>query len=423
MNSKKVLFLTSLLALTTLAGCGKKASSGNVNDGVPTSMILPEGGEKQEETPDVASYPEQIILNHRTAAFNVGETFKLEPVSQFKYDGANLKYESKNAAVATVDDNGLITGIAAGETEVVVTDKNNPDFKTTVPVVVARSITTEQAGPLCDALNAYEAANPRDEVVQYMMREKTIAKRKAKKNQNDPEEEYKQYYYDRSDELMIFSVQDAYLRMIETDSEIRTEDGSIDFTSYDWIFHTNRYFNTLVYHQTGDVKTFYSAPTEDYMDGERCVPLYDVLDTMFSVGHTFFTNRLESLKLSDATDIAANEYNNVFDKKMGSLGDGSLVLSATLKFKDSTADQEDETNYGIPYGTPTPTDQASTWIIKNNKMVATYFTITSTYTIGEYEYLETIKVDYKYDEISEDRHEICDPDRKDYQIVDRLFDI
>ena len=107
-------------------------------------------------------------------------------------------------------------------------------------------------------------------------------------------------------EMMVFSTNDAYLRILETDAEVRTTDGAMDFTSYDWIFCTNKYYDTLVYHQVGDAKTFYAAPTQDYMDGERSAPLYDILDNLFTVGHTFFLDQLDNANFKDIIDIAEN---------------------------------------------------------------------------------------------------------------------
>ena len=135
MKNTKVLLFTSLLAVATLAGCGAKTSS-KVDDGVPTSMIIPEASQTEAVENDNATYPDELLVNHKVAAMIVGDTFQLEAAEQFKYDGKNVKFEVKDPTVASIDENGLITGLAGGETEIVVTDKANPDFKTTVPVIV-----------------------------------------------------------------------------------------------------------------------------------------------------------------------------------------------------------------------------------------------------------------------------------------------
>lgn len=426
MKNKKVLFLTSLLAVATLAGCGTKTSS-KADDGVPTSMILPEASEVQGYDNDNVKFPEELLVNHRVAALMVNETLQLEATEQFGYAANNVKYEVKDATVATVSENGLITGLKAGETEIVVTDKSNPDFKRTVPVAVYGQVASADVLGITTALKAYETEHPVNEVVQRKRITRTFAKRPyVEPVEGAPENDtpYTVFSADYSDEMMVFSVEDAYLRMLETDSEVRVTDGSVDFTTYDWIFHTNRYYDTLVYHQQGDAKTFYAAATQDYMDaGVRSAPLYDVLDNLFTVGHDFFLNQLDNASFADIADIAENDYNNVEDKKVGSIGDGSLFVHGVLTFKDSLADNDDERNYGIPVGTPTPTTQDSTWIVKDNKVEAIYFYLVQDYIIDDYEYQMIMDIDIKIDELSADRSEIYVPARDEYQLVDYLFAI
>lgn len=426
MKNKKVLFLTSLLAIATLAGCGTKTSS-KADDGVPTSMILPEASEVEGYDNDNVKFPEELLVNHRVAALMVNETLQLEATEQFGYAANNVKYEVKDATVASVSENGLITGLKAGETEIVVTDKNNPEFKRTVPVAVYGQVASADVLGITTALKAYETEHPVNEVVQRKRITRTFAKRPyVEPVEGAPENDtpYTVFSADYSDEMMVFSVEDAYLRMLETDSEVRVTDGSVDFTTYDWIFHTNRYYDTLVYHQQGDAKTFYAAATQDYMDaGVRSAPLYDVLDNLFTVGHDFFLNQLDNASFADIADIAENDYNNVEDKKVGSMGDGSLFVHGILTFKDSTADNDDERNYGIPVGTPTPTTQDSTWIVKDNKVEAIYFYLVQDYIIDDYEYQMIMDIDIKIDELSADRSEIYVPARDEYQLVDYLFAI
>ena len=426
MKNNKVLFLTSLLAIATLAGCGTKTSS-KADDGVPTSMLFPEASEVQGYDNDNVKFPEELLVNHRVAALMVNETLQLEATEQFGYAANNVKYEVKDATVATVSENGLITGLKAGETEIVVTDKNNPEFRRTVPVAVYGQVASADVLGITTALKAYENEHPVNEVVQRKRITRTFAKRPyVEPVEGAPENDtpYTVFSADYSDEMMVFSVEDAYLRMLETDSEVRVTDGAVDFTTYDWIFHTNRYYDTLVYHQQGDAKTFYAAATQDYMDaGVRSAPLYDVLDNLFTVGHDFFLNQLDNASFADIADIAENDYNNVEDKKVGSMGDGSLFVHGVLTFNDSTADNDDERNYGIPVGTPTPTTQDSTWIVKDNKVEAIYFYLVQDYIIDDYEYQMIMDIDIKIDELSADRSEIYVPARDGYQTVDYLFAI
>ena len=147
MNNKKVLFLTSLLAITALVGCDSKNKGG---------MILPEGSEPEVYENNGVAYPDELRVNHRVAAMLVGDTFQLEATEQFGYDAKNIKYEIANPAIASVDENGLITGLTAGETEILVSDKNNPEFKRTVPVSIYPSRTSSQISTVTADLKTYE---------------------------------------------------------------------------------------------------------------------------------------------------------------------------------------------------------------------------------------------------------------------------
>ena len=422
MKNNKVLFLTSLLAVATLAGCGTRTSD---------PIIIPEANQVEAVENDNVVYPKELLVNHRIAAVMVDGTLQLEASEQFGYDAKNVKYEVKDETIATVSENGLVTGVKAGETEIVVSDKNNPEFKRTVPVNVYSEVASADVLDLTTALKNYEGENPVTEMVQRKRIVRTFAKRPyVAPPEGSPEgtvadnpAPYVQFSYDYSDEMIVFSVDEAYLRILETDAEVRVTDGGVDFTNYDWIFHTNRYFDTLVYHQTGDIMTFYSAATQDYMDGKRVQPLYDVLDNLFSSGHTFFENQLDNASFGDVTDIAEKEYDNVEGKKVGTMGDGSLFVHGNLILNSSTADNDDERQYGIPFGIPTPTTQDSTWIVKNNRVEGLYFNIVKNYVIDGYEYQMTMDIDVQIDPISADRHEIEVPPRDKYTKVDRLFDI
>ncbi len=51
----------------------------------------------------------------------------------------SVTYASKNEAVATVSDTGLVTGVKAGTVQIVVTSKSNTNITTTATVTVTAS--------------------------------------------------------------------------------------------------------------------------------------------------------------------------------------------------------------------------------------------------------------------------------------------
>ena len=134
MKNKKLLFATALIALTSLAACSG-GDSGSLSSIGPS--IFPEADANQDINNTSVTYPDELLLNHRMVSILVEEEYELKPIKQFNYDGRNLVYESKDPTIATVDENGKVTGVASGETEIVASDKNNPNFSSTVPVIGA----------------------------------------------------------------------------------------------------------------------------------------------------------------------------------------------------------------------------------------------------------------------------------------------
>ena len=415
--NKKVLLLTLVLASSTLVGCGKNnpssapSSAKPVDNGIPTSMMIPEAGDDQETVTPGITYPDELLVNHRICSVLVDEEYQLSAIDVFNY-APNLSFTSKDEGIATVDENGLIKGIAKGETEIVVADKDNPEFSTTVPVYVSPSITAAKAEELVAAFNGVDESGL-TRIVDNEMYEKSIYR-------VDGEEQIL-LSYERFDERLTVSKDDAYLRIWETDCEIRVKDGSRNFTNYDWIFYTNPFYDTYVYHQVGDVKTYFPVATQSYMDKDRTEPLLAILDNLFVSGSGVFDNAFRNAKLSDFTDMVTSDYNNVTDKFVGSNGDGNMIFGCVVHFDDETADQDTESRYGIPYGTPTPASQGMRYTVKNNKVIALAIHLEETYTIDGVDYLEVYDIDHKFEDFTNDS--LFVPNKKDYTLVDSLFSI
>ena len=415
--NKRVLLLTLVLASSTLVGCGKnKASSAPnsakpVDNGIPTSMMLPDAGNDQEQFTPAKTYPDELLVNHRIASVLEGEQYELRALDIFNYT-PNLSFTSKNTEVATVSENGVLTGVNAGETEVVVADRNNPDFSTTIQVIVSPEIDAEDAAALAAAFNEIDESGL-TKIVDYEMYEKSIYRVDG--------ENLELLSYDRFDERLSASYDDAYLRIWETDCEIKVQEGAKDFTNYEWVFYTNPFYDTYIYHQTGDVKTYFPVATQSYMEKERTEPLLDILDNLFRSGKSIFENTFKNCKLGDFTDMVTASYNNVIDKYYGSNGEGDMIFGCTVTFDDETADQDTETNYGIPFGTPTPASQAMRYTVKDNKVIALAIHLEETYTIDGVDYMEIYDIDHKFEEFTSDS--LFVPNKKDYTLVGSLFEI
>ena len=410
--NKKVLTITSLLALTCLVGCGDNTASGNANpEHIPSADV--------NEKVDNAStkYPEELLLNHRVVSIIVGEEMELKAIAQFGYDPANLVFEVKDSKIASINENGMVKGLKSGETEIYAKDKDNPDFGATVKVIVSAKINQEEANVIADGL---KKINEDDEHFNKVVDFELYCKSKYRVDDSDPDNVKETLVsYDRYDQRMTISLNDAYFRILETDEEIKTENGASDFTNYEWVFYTNEFFDTYVYHQTGDVKNYYRAKTQSYMEKNRIDPLNDILDNLFVSGKEVLTNTMSSAKISRFSG-ALGSADTGTDRKIGSNGDGQVVFQYTSTFTDA-ADQDDESRYGIPFGTPLNYLQTVRYTVQNERVVASIIIQDVTYSIDGVKYHERYDIDHTYYEFTDESLYV--PNRKEYTQVDTLFSV
>ena len=447
MKLNKVLFL-SLVSIASLAACNTKTSStasteapeSSIPSSAPTStssvpsgpvapentdIVLP-NKESETEIKGEAAFGNELLLNHRYISVTVGDEDKvissnIRGLARALSPANNLEYKIKDTNIATVDAEGNVVGVAQGETVLEVSDKNHPELKQSVPVYVFSDVRERRANPVITALSAVDEKSL-NEIVDHELYEKSVYKNG------------KLHMYKAWDQNFVCSKTEGYFRLYETDGDIKTDDGAISFKDYDWIFHNNEFFDTTVYHNVSGVKTRFPVSMTSYLGQARINPVLDILDNMFTSGRDIFTNTMSNCKLEGFLDYAVKNYSNVFKNAYGAvLDEDEKAIKDTLFFNckitfDSTADQEDESNYGIPYGTPTPTTYNLVFTIRDNKLLGYYNHGVTTYKIGDDEYKEVYDIDHYYERITEENRDkfIFVPDseqQKAYSEVDNLFDL
>ena len=405
MKNSKAILLTLLISVGSLVGCNKSEQPGT-DDG----SVIP-ASDSEKVFNEAAVQPKGLLLNHRTVALAIEEKVQLSAIEQTHHDGKNLTFKSADTAIASVDENGLITGVSKGQTTIEVSLKDNPELKVSVPVSVMEELKTRAANNMLAKLKDVNE-DGLTEIVDHELYEKRIYKNGVLQS------------YDRYDQHLTASYDEAYFRITETDGEIRTEGGSITFTEYEWLFNTNKYYDTLVYHQVGDIKTYYPVSTVSYMeDSPRYQPMFDILDNLFVSGHEVFTSLFESAKLAGFLEYAANNYSNVQKNGFWSLGEGSMMFDCKVTYADDKASQDDETRYGIPYDTPCPTTYNLRFHVEDNKVLGYSNHGVMKYSIGEDNYEEVYDVDHLYERFDEQKSQIVIPDKSQYTLVDYLFAI
>ena len=375
----------------------------------------------------------------------------------------NLSFKSLDETVASVDANGNVKGLKAGQTVIEVSDKAHPDVKRNVVVDVYNGLVPETPGVYytqaeIDAAVEGDPAygkttkdykidpirNDQDqindlatkigqiddsgltEIVDHELREMATYKNG------------KRQLYHVWDETMVASEDEAYFRIIETDGDTKTEDGAMSFVDMEWIFNTNQYYDTYVFHTKGDVKNYFPVSTVDYMPEDptvnnRVAPLLDILDNMFTIGRDIFTDSLEDARITaDSLELITANYSNVERNQAGMLLDEQgnpsekdFFLDATIIFNDEKADQDDESNSGIPFGTPMPATQKMMYTIRDGKLVNFSIELVQNYEFGGDVYQKTYFIDHTYERITDENRDtyITLPDKSEYTLVDYLFAI
>ena len=399
----------------------------NVIDG-STPIVVPEPDTSVVVDNTKPYYPDDLIVNNRLVSVlerGDGEepaadsTYQLEALPQFKYSGKNVTFTSADPTIASVSETGLITGRTAGETVVTVADKDNPDFKTDVKVLVSRTIELEEATEINEGFIEQSEANDDKltEIVDNEMWMRTIYR-------TDADNKTELYSYDRWDQRFVASKDDAYFRIWETDAVIDSVNGAMDFTNHDWIFHTDENYESYIFHQTGDVKAYLDVPTQNYLDekerNKRTDPLLDILDNIFNSGKSYFNNVFKNARLDGMTDLVG--YAQAKNVHYGTRGDNCMFVDATLRFNE-TSDLDDENRYGISYGTAEIIDQRMMYTVENNRVAALALELDETYTSGGYKYHALYQINHTYQDISAERSEIYIPPFKDYTEVDSIYDL
>lgn len=395
-----------------LPSSSSEEPSSSSNPG-PTPMIPIDPDFGKEFDYSTKAYPETILTDKSLVALVGDESYALRVLEQPNYSGKNVNFTSSDETIATVDENGVITGVGSGETTVVVSDKDNPNFKKDVRVVVSPAITEVEAKDLNKGFETAANEENIQAIVDYEMYQKTVYKNGEL------------HTYDRWDQKLTASKEDAYFRIWETDSEIKADEVAMTFTNYEWIFNTNEFYDTYLYHRSGDKKTYLPVATQSYMkDGDRVKPMIDILDNIFTSGSGIFNNTFKNASLSEMCGDVGVSGSNVSNVKYGSNDSKNLVLAFDATFSD-TADLDDENRYGIPYGTNLQQGQTLRYTCVNNRIVGFDIDITQDYVneITGDVYREVWQMYHTFEDIDEEKSQIFIPNKKDYTRVDDIFDL
>ena len=447
MKMNKIIFL-ALVTVGAISACGTKASSSSIpvassseepiTSIIPSSSSTTSSSESKPSIPDNtdivtpnkdgddievkedAAYSDKLLLNRRVVGVAIGRTDKIRGIERALCKGDQLNFAVADETIATVDEDGTVTGVKSGETTVEVSDKNHPDVKKTVQIYVYPTIqdrTRNQYISDFDEKNREETKNGGIKAVcDHEIYERTVFKLDKEGNRHEQ-------LYSAWDQNIVCDKDNAYLRFYGHDGDRKTADGNITFKDYEWIFYTNKFYDTYAFHTLGDVKGYYPVSTVSYMaDGDRTAPLFDILDNMFTSGRGIFTNTVEGASLSRF--ITFGRASDVTRTSIASWGRGSFCLEATFTDTD-TADEEIEKNNSIPFGTVMTETDNYKFVVKDYKLVAYSIDAVSKYSFGGDNYETTYQIDHYMERIDDTNKAnlVIYPDVHDYTLADYFFAI
>lgn len=439
------------------------SSSSSQPEPVTTDIIIPDV-DAEENFPAEKDYSDYLLLNYSTLGLvadngsnSAYSTKQLRGLARALQPANDLSFKSLDETIASVDANGNVKGLKAGTTVIEVSDKAHPDVKKNVPVEVydflgpaifytQEEIAAAQEGDPAYGKTTSDVKDDRDqneintiaaeiasiddtgltEIVDHELREMSTYK-------NGKLQQYNVW-----DELLVCSEDEAYFRITETDGDTKTENGAMSFNDMEWIFNTNQYYDTYVYHTKGDVKNYFPVSTVDYMPEDpsvnnRTAPLFDILDNMFTIGRDIFTDTLDNARIEASTmELITQPYSNVIRNAAGKLVDDQgnasnkdFFLDCTIIFGDEKADQTDESNSGIPFGTPMPATQRMIYTIRDGKLANFRIELVQDYEFGGDVYQKIYYIDHDYQRITDENREslLFLPDKSEYTLVDYLFAI
>lgn len=298
--------------------------------------------------------PDSLFLNYHGLSLFLNESVQLEAniLPALAYD-AKLNFSTSDITVATVDANGLVTAVGAGECSVIVTSDKNPNATETIPVVVLESIPCDQTtiplelskgldNTLVDQMVRFPSGEPtrtasiQNEIISYY----------------DVKEGVPVLQKQRFDVIDIVCAKDeAYMLIDEKDYITKTEDGAREYDGSSWIIYTDPDYNSYLYHTLAASKNRLSVKTTYFIGNPRLDALYAILDSLFTSGHEYMATEFSGgVETSDLKNYARNVK---FIVGGGAYGNKSRMIIEQLGYTD-VATGEDESNsiLYIPARTP-----------------------------------------------------------------------
>ena len=175
---KKLFLSTTILLSLVLAGCNTNKGSSVSSSSEESPLISSSSEGPVVPDPDVIpeSFEQSIRTDVNQLALFKNDTKQIIAYPDFRTPMNNLKFISRDPAIATVDETGLVTAKMVGETEIMVRDLNRPSAGKFLKVSVVEKLTAAKTNTLYNTIKPYSDAEHMDNFEDHEFYEKTVYK-------------------------------------------------------------------------------------------------------------------------------------------------------------------------------------------------------------------------------------------------------
>lgn len=415
--NKKLRFIVPIVCVLTLSGCYGR--SGKAEPTSPSRPSIP--------VPTVKDFNEirlnrlnvgLVVTANEDGSYSDGESFQLEATTYPRQKATpTLLYSSSNEKVAKVSKSGLISAVAPGKCEVTVSSENG-EVTAKVPVYVDQF--QSSVSRITKVANNIKTAQAEAEISKNLDKLELNEIRNVYRTKNGAT-----IHSEVEFEKMVISKSEAYFLIDSTYDEVLTEGGTPETSNYSWLIYTNQYYDTYLFHTSGDTKNYMVADSTSFIDQGKTP--YDamcaVLDSLFVSGSGIATRNYTDVlgtstggALSSSTIKGASKFPH-----RGTRDDNEIMYKVFDTIEDyATADMDDENDNYIPYGTSYDLLIGHEFIVTDNivKSDLIYQAYEWDYEDSSYSYVFEIEEDYKIKDV-----ELFYPNLEEYSKVDNIYDL
>ena len=351
-----------------------------------------------------------FALNRLLYNVGVGESKSLE-IDSFPeaYAQNSIEFSSSNPSVATVDEKGVITGVALGIADVSVKAKDG-SFEQKARIVVSKSSSKKGSSSIIksitDKYNDPSYKSP-TKVVRY---------------------EYSEEFYNcegvrdhgmASFEAMGFNFETGYFFVEGPSVYYKTQHGAPEVMDGKWIFYPiNQGIYTRLVHITPTAKNYYDFNTSEYESNAAIIK--DIMNFFFVSGEKIVNDLMADYDgKEDFVDFSGYDSTSFY-----SVNNDSLFLNYKENAKDQVVGYDDEINY---FDIPTDTVYSYTYeqslINSSNRCKALDVRMKMSYKLDgknwerEFNRSQLFDADFEEFKIPKDAKE------NGYQEVDSIYDL